>query len=387
MQLVSISQETKELLAQLDDKYVYVSEMAASEREFLTELILQYNPKKILEVGVAAGASSVLMLNAIKNNPDVEFHSVDYRTEYYRDANKKTGFIVDEYPELKDRRKFYSGDFVSKFLDEIGGDIDFCLIDTMHCLPGELLDFIMILPYLKENAVVVLHDTNLHTFIQDCQYVNNMLLSVISGKKLILEEHEDKFYHNVLNVVYNLPFANIGAVVINKKIQIERIWDVFNLLTQRWNYLPTPEDLCEFRRFIKANYDLYYCQFFEKILTYQKTKYFSAKGFVAPKKPAAPQVKAPAAQKKVVINEKEDRAIRLAKKRIQNPYQYYDDARFAPLRLLKYFYSKDNKSKNLKREERAIKLAIKRIQNPYQYYADAKFPPLRLLRFFYKKKK
>jgi hypothetical protein len=32
------------------------------------------------------------------------------------------------------------------------------LIDSAHFKPGEILDFIIVLPFLKEEAVIVIHD-------------------------------------------------------------------------------------------------------------------------------------------------------------------------------------------------------------------------------------
>jgi hypothetical protein len=65
--------------------------------------------------------------------------------------------------ELKQRWKLYTGGLSIKFMDEIGGDIDFCLIDTLHTIPGGILDFLMVFPYLKNDAIIIFHDINLHT--------------------------------------------------------------------------------------------------------------------------------------------------------------------------------------------------------------------------------
>ena len=43
-------------------------------------------------------------------------------------------------------------------IDEIGSDIDFLILDTLHIVPGEILDFLVCLPYLTKDAIVVLHD-------------------------------------------------------------------------------------------------------------------------------------------------------------------------------------------------------------------------------------
>lgn len=75
--------------------------MTSSEQSFLCELIQQKQPKKLLELGVAAGSSSVIILNSIKDIQGSHLTSVDYLTLWYRDESKSTGFVVDNYPELK----------------------------------------------------------------------------------------------------------------------------------------------------------------------------------------------------------------------------------------------------------------------------------------------
>ena len=218
-------QQCEEVLEKINDKIDKYSEMTYQERFFLTNLILEHKPQKILEVGVAAGASSLVILNAIRENNYGELYSIDYNEKYYRDNTKTTGFLVKElFPEFMDKWQFFSGGLCANYLDYIGKDIDFCFIDTVHSTPGEILDFLMILPYLKESAIVVLHDIALH---QNSEYrtanVNCMLYSAIKGQKLVL--WEPKY----------IAFGNIGGIILDKDIK-ERVYDIFNLLIMPWHY-------------------------------------------------------------------------------------------------------------------------------------------------------
>jgi predicted O-methyltransferase YrrM len=52
----------------------------------------------------------------------------------------------------------FKGDLATAFLEKIGNDIDMVFIDTVHYQPGEILDFLMVLPFLKEEAIVIFHD-------------------------------------------------------------------------------------------------------------------------------------------------------------------------------------------------------------------------------------
>lgn len=269
MKIQKIHSKTKELIAGLNPIYNSFSEMTASEQEFLTDLVRQYKPKKLLELGVASGSSSVLLSNAIKDIPKSFLTSIDYSTPYYRDKTKNSGFVMDEYPELKRKWILYTGGMASKFMDKIGMEIDFCFIDTMHMLPGEVIDFLLILPYLKSKSIVVFHDTNLQTWGNwpHCTS-NNMLVSAVSGKKIIPETFEKKFFHNTLQINFQMYFPNITGILLDGT-QKKNIWDIFNLLTQKWMYIPKSEDIKSIRSSLKKHYSGFYVRMFDDILDYQ----------------------------------------------------------------------------------------------------------------------
>jgi predicted O-methyltransferase YrrM len=51
--------------------------MIKEERVFLTSLILKYQPKKILELGVASGTSSLTILNAAETYGGAKVYACD----------------------------------------------------------------------------------------------------------------------------------------------------------------------------------------------------------------------------------------------------------------------------------------------------------------------
>lgn len=64
------------------------SEMVERERAFVLEQIQKYKPKKIVEIGIAAGANSVLILDFLFSNnflDSTSLYALDYNTTYYRD--------------------------------------------------------------------------------------------------------------------------------------------------------------------------------------------------------------------------------------------------------------------------------------------------------------
>ena len=53
--------------------------MQLTDQKFLYSLIRKFEPKKLLEIGVSAGGSSSLILNAIKELPNSKLYSIDRR--------------------------------------------------------------------------------------------------------------------------------------------------------------------------------------------------------------------------------------------------------------------------------------------------------------------
>ncbi|GHV46466.1 hypothetical protein AGMMS49546_34520 [Spirochaetia bacterium] len=111
--------EENQVLNQLDNSYEKLSEMTAEERAFINALILRNKPKKLLEIGVSAGSSSIVMLNAIKDFSEAILYSIDYLDYWYKSREIKVGFFVDNYPELKTKWKLYCGGLSLKFMEEI----------------------------------------------------------------------------------------------------------------------------------------------------------------------------------------------------------------------------------------------------------------------------
>jgi len=245
-------------LERLTGKYSQYSEMTLSERRFLNSLILRHKPKKILELGVSAGGSAVVILNAIKDDPDARLYSVDYSTNYYIDPRLKSGFAVDAYPELQTKHQLHTGGLALEFMEAIGGDIDFCFIDTMHRLPGELLDYLMVLPFLKPECVVVFHDTQLHTWARGGDSIATcLMMSAVKGQKLRLDiPFDPRNFETGLRTVtgdsqgdndlrFAAPqpvFANIGGVILAPDA-MDHVWDVLNILTLPWSYRPPEKDI------------------------------------------------------------------------------------------------------------------------------------------------
>jgi hypothetical protein len=182
----------------------------------------------------------------------------------------------DENKMGRDAYRLFTGGLACSFMENIGDGVDFALIDTMHNNPGEILDFLMVLPFLKENAIVAFHDVNLQTsMLPNRGYpygsmTNNLLFSTISGERKFIQGNFDKqkaacFYPQI-------SFPNIAAIQLNQSTR-SNIFDVFNLLTLGWTYLPTADELNEIRNFISVYYEDNLTHFFDEATSYHTTKF------------------------------------------------------------------------------------------------------------------
>ncbi len=220
----------RERLDEIYDNVAPYSEMQKNEKYFLNGIIRYFKPAKILEVGVASGGGSAIILNAIKDIPGAKLISVDYCEKYYGgNTDKLSGYLVDEkFSHLKDKWTVYRGGDISRFIEKVGGDIDMLVLDTAHIHPWETLNFLCILPFMKLNASwVVLHDINLQCVEERdedlaCRY---LFSHVVSDEKIMPVSDYD-FY-----------FANIGAFrVVDDTVKYVR--NLFESLLITWDALP-----------------------------------------------------------------------------------------------------------------------------------------------------
>lgn len=227
-------------------------EMTRSETGFLIDLLQKYKPKKILEVGVAAGGTTSLILKNITG--DQRLISVDICDRYYRDNTYITGYIAQQTctEEELGRHTVYLGKDIISCIGDIGGDIDFCIIDTMHVMPGELMHFIAVYPFLSKNCCVVLHDLTLNKELEKgkirygseafCSKV--LFSSIVSQQKLLLSH----------------PLSNIGAFFVDDSTKTH-IENIFLALSISWHYYPS-EYMIEYANFIKKHYSPFCLAYF-----------------------------------------------------------------------------------------------------------------------------
>ena len=242
----------------LRKKADFICEMDREDHGFLCGMIRQFAPCKVVEIGVAEGGTTAVIANALSMmGGKRRLISVDLNERLFCNTQYQTGY---QYEELKQHIDFSHGQVEHQFLlgktiagqiQQIGGEIDMAVIDTTHRLPGELLDFLCLLPYMRTGGVILLHDVNLNYFktfssdpcevlLADVRMATKILLSTAKGQKYI------RLRENMC--------MNIGGVVPDEET-VKCADDLFMMLTGTWDYRVSAEDLKEYRAVYEKHYD------------------------------------------------------------------------------------------------------------------------------------
>lgn len=267
---VDLFYEPLEILDRLSDGDK--AEMTTEDMAFLCGMIRERKPKKIVEIGVAAGGTTAVILNCISAiGLKTKMFSIDLSTTYYRDRNKEAGYLAKECKTiLREELDYtlYTGKYAVECLEEIGDDIDFLILDTVHSLPGEILDFLACFPFLKQGATVVLHDVILnHLSDKTDAYATKLLFDSAVGMKF-------------MNIANDGNLIGIAALVITEDTQ-RYIEDVFSALTIVWKYIPRDAELAMYREFLTKYYTPSQLKWFDMAVELNReTLKKRSKGFV-----------------------------------------------------------------------------------------------------------
>lgn len=244
------------------------------ESAFLCGLLKEYHPRKLLEVGVAAGGSTTIISQALEDlKQPYEIHSVDLRTKHWVYKTEDIGFLAvlakennlfgSSQSTLSGEHKFYLGKYLPQVIDEIGGDIDFVILDTVHSLPGEVLDFPVMLPYLKDGAIVVLHDVALNQYKRQTGWgeacATGALFGAVTAEKILNFVPEDAA-GNMRSF-----YPNIAAFQVNEETR-KHIENLFLILTLNWKYVPSNAEIKIYREFYKRHYSAELVSIFNEIV-------------------------------------------------------------------------------------------------------------------------
>ena len=245
----------REIFNQIKSKYNEKLVMGKNEYYFVNGLIRLYKPKKLLEIGVCSGGMSAAILNSIKDIKGAMLYSCDLEKNNYKINNNKFKvghFVFKNFRNLMNKWKLYTGNTTSAFIEKIGGNIDFVFIDTAHVMPGEVLNIIEILPFLKKNAIIAFDDINHQTKVSLAKIpyfysCNNLLFSILKGKKILFKK----------------ILSKQGAVILESN-QKKYYFDYFYLLLHNWSYMPNKFELNTIRKLVEKYYSPYLLYIFDE---------------------------------------------------------------------------------------------------------------------------
>lgn len=224
------------------------TDMTKEERLFVSGLIKYYEPENILEIGVAGGGNSANILNTIQTMEHTKLTSVDIAEIFHHPfvGKLKVGkFVYQQFSKIPDGKwELLVGEDPSVRMEKLDMKYDFLILDTAHAHPVESLNFLSVLPYLNENAIVILHDITLYMDVLDrtnrveC-FATGLLNSVICADKLLPEFTGFGGY------------TNIAAFQISSDTK-KHIRNVFDSLMLPWEYFPG--NACDVGYFIDRHY-------------------------------------------------------------------------------------------------------------------------------------
>lgn len=127
-------------------------------------------------------------------------------------------------------------------------------------MPGEILDFLVCLPYMKDGGIVVLHDLCANIEGHDERaFATKILYDTVSAKKFYMYDRDR-----------GLELPNIGAFQINE-ITRKEIINVFSALSISWSYELNEELMKNYISCIKESYPSELYDLFERVVEAQKS--------------------------------------------------------------------------------------------------------------------
>jgi len=252
----------KHLIGKIEGTNYFKSEMSYKDRAFLNGIIRKTKPETIVEIGLSAGGSTCVILNAIRDMEKTKLYSFDYNTIWYRDnckdKGRKTGFLVEQIvPDLASKWELYIGGVPCKYFDNIPKDgIDICFIDTVHFNPGEHLNILEVLPFMKKNGIIIYHDTAYHSLTGADGITNLVSINTLNGKRILLKSEQ------------TMGLPNIGAIILDENVE-NMLFALFSNISLPWCYKITNEDFVEMFKHFSKYYSkdlvqiyVYYCYFY-----------------------------------------------------------------------------------------------------------------------------
>lgn len=192
---------------------------------FLDEMVRLVSPRCVIEVGVASGCSSAVLLRALRElGGERTLHSYDLLDHCYMAPERPLGAAVDELiPAERHCWRLHPGKTaLDAGQEHAGRGVELAFIDADHRHPWPSLDLWALLPALAPGTWVVLHDIALPDFSDWKVFGAQYLFEAWPGEKRASSGH-----------------SNSGAIRLPGSITTAREW-LHEPLQRRWQVLLDP---------------------------------------------------------------------------------------------------------------------------------------------------
>ncbi len=246
------------------NKLEYKSQKSLSDDnlEWICSLIEHYKPKRLLEIGVSTGGSTSVYLNCIKElGLETELVSIDSEKIATYKPNKPA--IGSEIYMLKDYLDLTNFNLITgKLVPEVAHDIgifDMIIIDTVHFIPGEVLDILCLKNNIHKGTILILDDINIESRYPNLYKQN--LNSTSSNAMILSSLNGELLFPNTI-------FPEIGGIILEDNSFDET--KLLLCLCHKWN-----SDILEYKeQYFSQIEKIYGKDFLLKLeVIYDKYKY------------------------------------------------------------------------------------------------------------------
>jgi hypothetical protein len=209
--------------------------ITAGEAVFIKHLIARCKPKVFLELGTAAGVSTVLIFKVLSDVTNGRMITVDLNRNFVGGTDKPTGYMIDEHIASDDRLTRIVGVTSADLDSSVTSGIEMCFIDANHQHPWPTLDTLFLWPLIAQRGVLIYHDLRLYQKAQGAPGIGPKFLfdqfpnegkTVISDPDRnvfsLIKSHSDADFHRWMIDSLLLPWTLKRALSLSMATKIAK---------------------------------------------------------------------------------------------------------------------------------------------------------------------
>jgi hypothetical protein len=200
------------------------------------------------------------------DKPESSLVGIDIMDFFYGDKKTPVGQVaLDYFPDLPESKwNLITGKDPVEIVDDLNIKFDFAIIDTAHVMPAEVLNFLTVLPYLKDGAIVVFHDISIYSsaFTRNA-FASKFLEIAVTAPKLYPKEYT----YNLSGQTFTQ--VNIFALQITDDTR-KYIQSVFSALKLPWVIQHDEKTSALFYDFFSRHYGREAAGIYKTALEYQR---------------------------------------------------------------------------------------------------------------------